>query len=101
MSMSIYTFSCSSHTGNTSSRRTEKLNQVVELSSDDSEAEAEKTESDSVESDDLLKVISWNIDGLDAKNLDLRTKHVCSIVKKLVPLLFVLDCTQSYGEFLV
>lgn len=50
-----------------------KSKDVVELSSD-SDMEAE--------SDDLLKVISFNIDGLDQKNREVRTKHVCSIVKK-------------------
>lgn len=55
----------------TTARR--KSKEIVELSSD-SEPESE--------SDDLLKVISFNIDGLDHKNRDIRTKHICSIVKK-------------------
>ncbi|XP_003748534.1 tyrosyl-DNA phosphodiesterase 2 [Galendromus occidentalis] len=46
---------------------------VVELSSDSDTEE---------ESDDLLKIVSWNIDGLDQKNRDLRTKNVCATVKK-------------------
>lgn len=58
--------------------------EVVRLSSSDDDESYEQAVDQKNEelSDDLMKVISWNIDGLDPKNVELRTNNVCSIIKR-------------------
>ncbi|OQR73265.1 tyrosyl-DNA phosphodiesterase 2-like, partial [Tropilaelaps mercedesae] len=55
---------------------------VVELSSSDDESAGNSARGGAEPSDDLMKVISWNIDGLDPKNVDVRTNNICSIIKR-------------------
>lgn len=56
--------------------------EVVILSSDDEQPCTSATVESSDSVDDLLKVISFNIDGLDQKNIELRTNSICDIVKR-------------------
>jgi len=63
-------------------------------------ADSNKTEAETVDSEPhRVRVLSWNIDGLDHNSIDLRTKAVCQIIDKweaasfLYDLFFVLVAT--------